>query len=82
MKSSKSIFLIFFCLLSINAQSQKKLLFTEDLRNAYMDISSLKIKSGTYQLNLLKLKDPDNALGYYVENYVDFFTLFIQEDPI
>ncbi len=82
MKSSKSIYLIFFCLLSINAWSQKKLVFTEDLRNAYMDISSLKIKSGTYQLNLLKLKDPDNAMVYYVENYVDFFTLFIQEDPI
>jgi len=82
MKPVKSILLAILSLLSICTWSQKKLLLTEPLKDAYKDISTLKIQNGTYQLNLLKLKDPDNAMVYYIENYVDFFTLFIQEDPI
>ncbi len=82
MKSFKSILIFIFLLLSIGTWSQKKLLLTEPLRDAYKDISSLKIKSGTFQLNLIKLNDSDNAMVYYIENYVDFFTLFIQEDAV
>jgi Tetratricopeptide repeat len=81
MQAFKSIFLLFLFLLSVGAWGQKKLILTDDLMKAYLDISSLKIQSGTNQLNLLKLKDSDNAMIYYIENYVDFFTLFIQEDP-
>ncbi|MBK8668483.1 MAG: tetratricopeptide repeat protein [Saprospiraceae bacterium] len=53
---------------------------SDAIKDAYRDISSLKIRSGTQKLNLIKLNEPDNAMVYYMENYADFFTLFIQED--
>lgn len=82
MKPDKSILVFFLLFLSISTWSQKKLVLTEPLRKAYKDISSLKINSGANQINLIKLNDPDNAMVYYVENYIDFFTLFIQEDAV
>ncbi len=53
---------------------------TTELKDAYKDISSLRLRNGQSKVNLSKLKDPDNAMSYYIENYIDFFTLFIQED--
>ncbi|MBC7884756.1 MAG: tetratricopeptide repeat protein [Saprospiraceae bacterium] len=70
----------FFTILHFASQGQQTLKLTEPLKQAYKDISSLRIKKGEQQLSLLKLRDPNNALVYYIENYVDFFTLFIQED--
>ncbi|MBK9733553.1 MAG: tetratricopeptide repeat protein [Saprospiraceae bacterium] len=59
---------------------QYSLVLSEPLKDAYIDISSLRIKSGQNKLNLIRLRDPQNAMVSYIENYADFFTLFIQED--
>ncbi len=72
--------LILFISLSISGYAQSALRFTAPLQDAYRDIISLKIKSGQNKLNIIKLNDPQNAMTYYVENYADFFTLFIQEE--
>ncbi len=77
---SASILLYFISILCFDLRAQSKLQLTSALMEAYQDISSLKIKAGQAKLNLIKLKDPDNAMIYYIENYADFFTLFIQED--
>ena len=51
-----------------------------DIEQAYKDISELKMVSGLQKIDHIKKTDPNNAMVYYIENYVDFFTLFIQED--
>ena len=51
-----------------------------DIEQAYKDISELKMASGLQKIDHIKKTDPNNAMVYYIENYVDFFTLFIQED--
>ena len=72
--------LIIFTLLSFAIDAQQRLQFTKPLKDAYLDFSSLKILSGQRKLNAVKLNDPQNAMTYYIENYADFFTLFIQEE--
>jgi hypothetical protein len=59
---------------------QSKLLMTKDLESAYEAISKLKIISGQQKINQIKLQENKNAMVYYIENYIDFFILFIQED--
>lgn len=66
--------------LSTGGYTQSGLRFSAPLQEAYRDIISLKIKSGQNKLNIIKLNDPQNAMTYYIENYADFFTLFIQEE--
>ena len=73
------IFFLFLLIKPFNSLGQK-LVFTESLQDAYQDIFSLKIASGEGKIILSKLKDPQNSMVYYVENYVDFLTLFTQED--
>lgn len=53
---------------------------TQQLKEAFKDINSLKIKSGQQKIAQIKKLDPGNTMADYVENYIDFYTLFIQED--
>ena len=53
---------------------------TLPIKDAFKDISSLKISSGLKKIESIKHSDPENAMAIYIENYADFFTLFIQED--
>ena len=53
---------------------------TSPLKDAFRDINSLKIQSGQMKLARIKKYDPDNVMVDYIENYIDFYTLFIQED--
>ncbi len=69
---------LLFCSLAISGQT--KLVMTPLLQDAYRDISSLRLREGQSKVNLSKLKDPENAMTYYIENYIDFFTLFIKEE--
>ena len=79
-KAIKFGILIFLLSLSIGGYTQPVLRFSAPFQEAYRDIISLKIKSGQNKLNIIKLNDPQNAMTYYIENYADFFTLFIQEE--
>ncbi len=53
---------------------------TQSLKDAFRDINTLKIQSGQQKLATIRKNDPNNAMADYVENYIDFYTLFIQED--
>ncbi|MBK8624054.1 MAG: tetratricopeptide repeat protein [Saprospiraceae bacterium] len=70
----------FLLLLAFTGQGQSKLSITKDLEVAYQDISKLKIIRGQQKINQIKFSDKNNAMVYYIENYIDFFVLFIQED--
>lgn len=60
--------------------SQGTFVFTNALEDAYRDISSLRIEDGRQKLEHSGFRTNQNLMGYYVENYIDFFTLFIEED--
>ena len=54
--------------------------FTPPLEQAYHLITMLRLSEGQQLLEEVKKDDPDNLITDYLENYIDFFTLFISEN--
>ncbi|MEZ4910519.1 MAG: hypothetical protein R2774_06625 [Saprospiraceae bacterium] len=67
-------------LLSTNGFSYGTFDFNTNVKDAYIDISRLKITAGQNKINKEKISNPSNLMPYFIENYVDFFVLFIQEN--
>lgn len=59
---------------------QKVFDFNTACRNAYKEIIQLKLDNGQRLLEIEKSKNPNNLIPYFLENYIDFFTLFFNED--
>jgi hypothetical protein len=75
--------LILFIILTLTTQyitASGRFEMTQPLKDAFRDINMLKIQSGQQKLAKIRKNDPNNAMVDYVENYIDFYTLFIQED--
>jgi hypothetical protein len=68
-------------LMYVPARAQKVFDFNDRCRQAYHEIIQLKLGSGQQLLNVEKAQHPDNLIPYFLENYIDFFTLFFNEDP-
>lgn len=60
---------------------EKQFDFNADCQQAYKEIIQWKFVKGQQLLDIEKFKHPDNLIPYYLENYIDFFTLFFNEDP-
>jgi len=81
--------IVFFCactiavafLLTNPAIAQKTFDFNTNCQLAYKEIVQLKLNNGQRLLNAEKAAHPDNLIPYFLENYIDFFTLFFNEDP-
>src|SRR5687767_13469182 len=74
---------ILYCwlLLPVSLHAQKVFDFNGRCKEAYHEIVQLKLVNGQQLLNAEKAQHPDNLVPYYLENYIDFFTLFFNEDP-
>jgi hypothetical protein len=59
---------------------QSQILVTNGCKQAYQDILSLKFNDARQQLELEKMARPGNTYILYLENYIDFLTLFIGEN--
>jgi tetratricopeptide (TPR) repeat protein len=55
--------------------------FNADCRKAYYEIIRLKLNTGKQILETEKKANPANLIPYFLDNYIDFFTLFFNEDP-
>jgi tetratricopeptide (TPR) repeat protein len=55
--------------------------FNPDCRKAYEEIIKLKLNTGKQILEEEKKAHPANLIPYFLDNYIDFFTLFFNEDP-
>jgi tetratricopeptide (TPR) repeat protein len=55
--------------------------FNTDCRKAYSEIIKLKLNTGRLILDEEKKSHPKNLIPYFLENYIDFFTLYFNEDP-
>jgi len=54
--------------------------YTPELQNIYQDILELKLEKAKKALTELKKSDPNNLSQVHIENYIDFYTVFINED--
>ncbi len=55
--------------------------FNSNCRDAYRSILSLHFTAAEKLLKQEKSAHPSNLIPVYLENYIDFFTVFIGEDP-
>jgi len=60
---------------------QKHFDFNSRCQQAYREIIQLKLESGARILDAEKKRDPSNLIPVFLENYIDFFNLFFNEDP-
>jgi tetratricopeptide (TPR) repeat protein len=78
--SRKHVFLfntLFFFPIFLFAQFD----FNSNCREAYRSIISLHFTEAGKLLNAEKATHPSNLIPVYLENYIDFFTVFIGEEP-
>ncbi|QEH43648.1 tetratricopeptide repeat protein [Chitinophaga sp. XS-30] len=71
-----------FFSISVNVSArQKHYDFNARCREAYDAVMQLRLDAGRALLEEEKRSDPDNLIPYFIDNYIDFFTLFFNEDP-
>ncbi len=76
----KILFLVtFFLFITFFARSQ--FVYDENCRNAYKAILSMRFENAKQYLELEKKGNPSNRIPVYLDNYLDFLTLFIDENP-
>ncbi len=69
-----------FLLFSANIFGQKYFKITDGIKTAYQSILELKLDKAQRQLDSLKTAESGNMLIYHIENYIDFYKIFINED--
>ncbi len=78
-------FICFLCFSHSSLPSYGQVQYTFDFnpvcRKAYDEIIQLKLNSGKELLETEKKVHPGNLIPYFLDNYIDFFTLFFNEDP-
>ncbi len=77
MKKNAGLLVLLLVPLLFQAQT---VVLTEGCQSAYNDILSLKFDAGQKKLEAEKAAKPDNLYPVYLENYIDFLTLFIGEN--
>ncbi len=78
----KIIFPILVLLCVVHTTHAEKVFdFNATCQQAYFEITRLKLGVGQQLLNQAKQQNPDNLIPQMLEGYIDFFTLFFNEDP-
>ena len=54
--------------------------FSDQARHAYHLATELRLLEAKEEVARLKVKEPNNLIALHIENYIDFFTIFINED--
>jgi tetratricopeptide (TPR) repeat protein len=75
------LLLIWLCWSGFAAEAKKVYEFNSLCQQAYREITQLKLAKGKELIAKAKLQNPDNLIPVALENYIDFFTLFFNEDP-
>lgn len=72
----RKIPLLFLLLVAFNSIHAQVFDFNENCRKAYNATIALKLNEGTALLNAEEKKNPDNLIAVYLENYVDFLSVY------
>jgi tetratricopeptide (TPR) repeat protein len=70
--------LVIFC--AFSASAEKVFDFNNTCQQAYAEIIKLKLNNGQQLINQARQQNPDNLIPEMLEGYIDFFTLFFNED--
>ena len=68
------------CMVSAIGFSQAYFDYNADIQEVYEQIIDLRFDEARASLDSLELATPDNLARLHIENYIDFFTIFIDED--
>jgi hypothetical protein len=77
----KQFWLLFF-LLALNYSVSAQVKVNEQCKLAYEDILALRFDAAEAKLSAEKRANPENLFVPYLENYIDFLTIFIGEDEL
>ena len=80
-RTYRSIFFIWLLFTAQIGLGEKVFDFNATCRQAYAEITRLKLTAGQQLINQEKKRNPENLIPYFLENYIDFFILFYTEDP-
>lgn len=67
--------------LSLVLRANQNFTFNERCLSAYSEIFKLKFDKGKALIELEKKENPKNLIPYFLENYIDFLSIYISEDP-
>jgi len=71
---------VFLLVAGLPCNGQGHFTWTPGLKQAYHDVISLRFDRAETELAALRKTDPGNLLLLHVENYLDFFKVYIAED--
>lgn len=55
--------------------------FNSHCQQAFQEITRLKVNSGRLLIQKARQQNPQNLIPELLDNYIDFYTLFLNEDP-
>ena len=73
-------FTIFLLILSFDSFAALRYEFTPKAERAYSAAINLRFEEARRLVFQMHYEDPENLIVYYVENYIDFFSVFINEN--
>jgi tetratricopeptide (TPR) repeat protein len=74
------IFLLLTLFVPLSLAAGKYFHFTTDARAAYEKAIDLRFGEAYALLAKVRLQEPDNLIVHHIENYIDFFKLYINEN--
>jgi len=80
MKKVKVSLLLSLLFCSVIAKAEKVFEFNSTCQQAYKEITQLKLNNGLALIQKAKQQNADNLIPLVLESYIDFFTLFFNED--
>ena len=75
---------IWVCLIlccGLKIQAQKVYDFNSTCQQAYQEITKLRLVTGQALVEKAKQQNPNNLIPVLLESYIDFYILFLNEDP-
>ncbi len=79
-KLTTLLLIVFICSTSFLSFGQNYFEFTNLATDAYEKAISLRFDEAKIAISKLKTAEPKNIIAYHIENYIDFFTVFINEE--
>lgn len=76
----QAVYCVVFLLCTVIGQAQKDFHFNDRCAQAYHHIMALRLAPASKLLAAEKAADPNNLATVLLDNYIDFFTLFFNEE--
>ncbi|MCA0234926.1 MAG: tetratricopeptide repeat protein [Bacteroidetes bacterium] len=75
----RSLLFLIFCIPSAALQAGKYFDFSASAQSVYQQALNLRLTEARNTLEQVKRNEPDNLIAVYLENYIDFFTIFAND---